>query len=187
VSEKIVAITQGRSYFIWDIKTSFPARFLSKFVTRTPAGIGLGSPFTMQLAIQEVGLARVVFASIGGMVGKLVGKRGLFYILVGSNVRAIDGPTEYSVYPANVSAKLAPKDPEKVAAHLTKKIKDVLPAKYRDNFGGVVVIDSNDIGRNVLGTDGTDDPKLYEEIFADNPLGQAHEQTPICLVFQKHS
>ncbi|MDR0591093.1 MAG: asparagine synthase (glutamine-hydrolyzing) [Candidatus Nomurabacteria bacterium] len=185
ISEKIVAITQGRSYFIWDIKAGFWARTLSKFVTHTPAGIGLGSPFTMQLAIQEVGLPRIIFASIGGVLGKLVGKRGLFYILVGSNVRAIDGPTEYSVYPANVSAKLAPKDPEKVAARLTKKVKEVLPAKYRDGFAGVVVMDSNDIGRNVLGTDASGDPKLYEDIFADNPLGQAHEQTPICLVFEK--
>ena len=115
ISEKIVAITQGRSYFIWDIKVSRPARILSRYVTRTPAGIGLGSPFTMQLAIEEAGLPRVLYASAGGAIGKLIGKRGLFYELVGGDIRAIDGPTEYSVYPANVSAKLAPKDPDAVA------------------------------------------------------------------------
>ncbi|MBI1862529.1 asparagine synthase (glutamine-hydrolyzing), partial [Candidatus Microgenomates bacterium] len=47
VSEKVVAIAQGRSYFIWDIKPGVLARVLSKHVTRTPFGIGLGSPWTM--------------------------------------------------------------------------------------------------------------------------------------------
>src|SRR5262249_35291857 len=64
ISEKIVAITQGRSYFIWDVKPSFWAKALSRFVVRTPHGIGLGSPWTMQLALQEAGLPRVLFAAV---------------------------------------------------------------------------------------------------------------------------
>jgi asparagine synthase (glutamine-hydrolysing) len=184
ISEKIVAISQGRSYFIWDIKAGFWARLLSRFVTRTPTGIGLGSPFTMQLAIQEVGLPRILLASAGSVIGKLIGKRGLFYTMAGGDIRAIDGPTEYSVYPANVSAKLPPKDPSLVAARLSERIRSVLPEGYRDRFVGVVVIDANDIGRNVLGTDCPGDPRLYEEVFADNPLGQAHQQTPLSLVFE---
>ncbi|HET7397678.1 MAG TPA: asparagine synthase (glutamine-hydrolyzing), partial [Intrasporangium sp.] len=135
ISEKIVAITQGRSYFLWDIKVGRPARILSRYVTRTPAGIGLGSPFTMQLAIEEAGLGRVLYASAGGAIGKLIGRRGLFYDLVGGDIRAIDGPTEYSVYPANVSAKLAPKDPDAVAARLSAAIRERVPAAYRDTFG----------------------------------------------------
>ena len=118
LSEKVVAITQGRSYFVWDIKVGRPARVLSRYVTRTPAGIGLGSPFTMQLAIQEAGLPRVLYAAAGGAVGKVIGRKGLFYELVGNDISAIDGPTEYSAYPSNVSAKLAPKDPDAVAARL---------------------------------------------------------------------
>jgi asparagine synthase (glutamine-hydrolysing) len=188
VSEKIIAITQGRSYFIWDIKVNWWARTLSKFVTRTPAGIGLGSPFTMQLAINEAGLPKVLYASAGGAIGKLLGKKGVFYNLVGENVRAIDGPTEYSVYPANVSAKLAPKDPDKVSNELTSALKEHLAQtnkRVADSLEGVVVIDSNDIGRNVLGSDL---PRhlwpTFEAIFADNPLGQTNEQTPICAIFE---
>lgn len=184
ISEKIVAITQGRSYFIWDIKVSRPARVLSRYVTRTPAGIGLGSPFTMQLAIQEAGLARVLYASAGGAVGKLIGKRGLFYELVGGDIRAIDGPTEYSVYPANVSAKLAPKDPDEVAARLSAAIRARVPEAYRDTFGGTVVMDANDIGRNVLGKDAPGPKERYELMFGDNPLGQGSEQTPMAIVFE---
>lgn len=185
ISEKIVAITQGRSYFIWDIHTGWWARFLSSRVTKTPYGIGLGSPWTMQLAIQEVGLPRILYATIGGAVGKLLGKRGVFYNLVGSNIRAIDGPTEYSVYPSNVSAKLAPKDPEKVARALSEAIRAHLPAKAAACFQGCVVIDSNDIGRNILGQDTAQPDQLFADIFGDNPLGQADEQTPLAVVFKQ--
>lgn len=185
ISEKIVAITQGRSYFVWDIKVSWWARTLSRFVRRTPYGIGLGSPWTMELAIREVGLPRILFASIGGAIGKVFGKRGVFYNLVGSDIRAIDGPTEYSVYPANVSAKLAPKDPDQVAARLTEAIKKAVPAEYADRYAGTVVIDANDIGRNVLGKDAAGDRTQYEAVFGDNPLGQTNEQTPLAIVFEK--
>ncbi|MFW5469225.1 asparagine synthase (glutamine-hydrolyzing) [Knoellia sp. CPCC 206435] len=183
ISEKIIAITQGRSYFIWDIKVGKPARVLSKYVTRTPAGIGLGSPFTMQLAIEEAGLPRVLYAAAGGAVGKVIGRKGLFYELVGNDISAIDGPTEYSAYPSNVSAKLAPKDPDQVAARLSAGIRGRVPTAYTQQFAGTIVMDANDIGRNVLGSDVPDDKARFEEMFADNPLGQGSEQTPMALVF----
>ncbi|MFC7625331.1 hypothetical protein [Microlunatus sp. GCM10028923] len=184
ISEKIVAITQGRSMFVWDIKVSWAARVLSRFVTRTPTGIGLGSPFTMQLAIGEAGLPRILFASAGSVVGKLAGKSGVFYQLVGHDVRAIDGPTEYSAYPSNVSAKLPPKDPDKVAAELTAAIRPLLPEPYASTFAGTVVMDANDLGRNALGQDVPGEPQVYEEMFADNPLGQGSQQTPLAIVFE---
>lgn len=184
VSEKIVAITQGRSYFVWDIKPGFWARFLSRRVTKTPYGIGLGSPWTMQLAIQEVGLARILYASFVGGIAKLFGKKGVFYKLAGSDVRAIDGPTEYSVYPSNVSAKLPPKDPDKVAVELSEVLRQTLPAEVLTQFQGCVIIDSNDLGRNVLGQNTQASETLLEAIFVDNPFGQGDEQTPLAVVFE---
>lgn len=184
LSEKVVAITQGRSYFVWDIPVGRPARVLSRYVTKTPMGIGLGSPFTMQLAIDEVGLPRILYAAAGGAVGKAIGRKGLFYELVGNDIRAIDGPTEYSAYPSNVSAKLPPKDPDAVAARLSAAIRERVPAPWRDTFAGTVVIDANDVGRNVLGSDvPTGEWTRLEEMFADNPLGQTQEQTPMGVVF----
>jgi asparagine synthase (glutamine-hydrolysing) len=185
ISEKIVAISQGRSYFIWDIKPGLFARLLSKFVVKTPHGIGLGSPWTMQLAIREAGLPRILYAAVGGVVGKALGHKGWFYILAGSDVRAIDGPTEYSVYPSNVSAKLPPKDPDVVARQLTDAIKKDLAPELTANFRGVVVIDANDLGRNILGHNVVMSTDELEEIFADNPLGQGSERTPLCVVFDK--
>jgi asparagine synthase (glutamine-hydrolysing) len=185
VSEKIVAISQGRSYFIWDIEPSWAARTLSRFVVRTPYGIGLGSPWTMQLAIDEAGLPRILAASALGAAGKVVGRRGLFYRVAGHSVRAIDGPTEYSAYPSNVSAKLAPARPDEVSAsllaELTRRLEaagHTVPAR---TLRGVVVIDANDIGRNVLGQAADRPASFFEALFADNPLGQGSELTPIAV------
>ena len=185
VSEKIIAISQGRSYFIWDIEPSWWARTLAKFVVKTPYGIGLGSPWTMELAIREAGLPRILFAAGVSAAGKAIGRRGLFYQVAGHSVRAIDGPTEYSVYPANVSAKLAPAHPDRVSSKLRATIKATLTdaglATLADTLSGVVVIDANDIGRNVLGSDADRPEEFYENLFGDNPLGQGSEQTPLAV------
>jgi asparagine synthase (glutamine-hydrolysing) len=182
VSEKVVAISQGRSYFLWEIKPSFAARKLQKFVVRTPAGIGLGSPETMQLAIQEAGLARIVAASAAGAVGKVVGRKGLFYQLAGPAVRAIDGPTQYSLYPSNVSAKLAPADPGKAASELADRLRGSLSGQAAATFQGVAIIDANDLGCNILGQASTVSEEKIAEIFKDNPLGQGAQRTPLAVV-----
>ncbi|WP_307723829.1 asparagine synthase (glutamine-hydrolyzing) [Terrabacter aerolatus] len=182
VSEKVVATTQRRSFYVWDIPVTRSARLLSRHVTRTPAGIGLGSPFTMQLAIDEVGLPRVLVAAAAGGVGRLVGRRGVFYTVAGGDVRAIDGPTEYSVAPANMSAKLGPKDPSAVAATLSAAIRSALPEGLAATFAGTVVVDANDLGCNVLGTDASTPVERLERMFADNPLGQGSQQTPLAVV-----
>jgi len=203
VSEKIVAISQGRSKFLWEINPGVWAKILSSFVTKTPTGIGLGSPWTMQLAINEVGLFKISYSAVVAYLSKLVGIKGLFYEMVGPMIRSIDGPTEYSVFPSNVSAKLGPKEPQKVAEEISMSLRSASwrrsnldsigivtsPAKrgprddnWINNLLGVVVIDANDIGVNVLGNSTKLDNKLIEKIFKDNPMGQTDEQTPITLV-----
>ncbi len=181
VSEKIVAITQGRSYFTWEIEPGRAARTLSRYVVRTPYGIGLGSPWTMQLAIDEAGLPRILLAAAAGAAGKVFHRSGWFYRVAGHRVNAIDGPTEHSTYPSNVSAKLPPKDPEEVATQLRGVIAAALSEQAARHFGGVAVIDANDLGRDVLGQDSDRADAFFEALFADNPLGQGRQQTPIAL------
>lgn len=182
VSEKVVAVAQGRIFNVTDIRSGAWARLLSRYVLRTPYGVGLGHPATMQLAVQEVGLPRVLAAAAAGAVGKAVGRRGLFYRVAGSAVRAIDGPTEYSAYPANVSAKLAPRDPDRVAQEISSAIRAALPAEFAERFAGTVIIDANDFGQDILGQDADLPDAVLVEAFADNPLGQAREQTPFAVV-----
>ncbi|MEK7103155.1 MAG: coenzyme F420-0:L-glutamate ligase [Patescibacteria group bacterium] len=172
ISERIVAISQGRAFPIKDIKPSRMANFLVKYVHKSPYGIGLGSPWTMELAIREAGFVRILFAALASAVTKPLGMKGVFYKVVGNNINAIDGPCSYTLPPYNEYAKLGPKDPDRVA----RRIKDVLKCE-------VVIIDANDLGVNVLGrSDKKITDSLCEAIFRDNPLGQSKEQTPLCIV-----
>ena len=172
VSEKIVAISQGRAYPIDEIKPSFWARLLSHFVTKSPYGIGLGSPWTMELAIREAGLPRILFAAFVSAITKPFGIRGMFYRVAGRNVSAIDGPTPYTLPPYNRYAKLPPKDPEEVARRISREIG--VP---------VVIVDANDLGVEALGISHPEiSHDFVKAVFRDNPLGQASQQTPLCIV-----
>jgi len=94
VTEKIVAITQGRSFTLDEIHPRPLARFLSKYVTRTSYGIGLGMPETMEMALRECGTPRILFAAAVSAVTKLFGRRGDFYRIAGDKARAIDEQNE---------------------------------------------------------------------------------------------
>ena len=170
-SERMVAITQGRSHPMTSIRPGRLARFLVRFVTRPGYGIGLGTAETMQLAIDEVGAPRILLAAAVSGVTKPFGVHGLFYRIAGRQAAAIDGPTSYTIAPYNQAATLGPRDPHGVARQLAEAI-DV----------PVAVIDANDAGCNVLGLSRGLPRSTVERLFADNPLGQAAEQTPIAVV-----
>lgn len=172
ISERIVAISQGRAWPIKDIVPSFFAKLLSKFVHKSPYGIGLGSPYTMELAIKEAGLARILFGTFFALITKPFGIKGVFYRVVGKNINAIDGPCDYTLPPYNKYAKLGPKDPDKVADKISKELSC-----------DVVIIDANDLGVAILGKSNKNiQDKFYKNVFKDNPLGQSSEQTPLCIL-----
>ena len=173
MSEKILAISQGRAFPIDEIKPSLLARFLVKFVYKSPYGIGLGSPWTMELAIRSVGRLKIIGAAIIAGIGKLFGKRGVFYNILDESVRSIDGPCDCTLPPYNKYAKMAPYKPNEAAARLTEAM----------DGHKVIVVDANDIGVNILGKPSPElSDELLSQIFKDNPLGQGKEQTPLCIV-----
>jgi len=172
ISEKIVAITQGRAWRIEDIHPSWLAKQLVRFVHKSPHGIGLGSPWTMELALREAGAWRILLAAAASAVTKPFGVRGVFYRVCGRNVAAIDGPCDYTLPPYNGYAKLGPADPNGVAKTLAKQIGH-----------DVVIIDANDLGVEVLGRSSANVAVDFsKKLFRDNPLGQSRQQTPLCLV-----
>ncbi len=171
VSEKAVAITQGRAYPLTSVKAGWLAKILSTFVLKTPVGIGLGSPQTMQLAIEEVGVARILVAAIIGGLGKVFRIRGLFYIVAGHGARSIDGAVPYAIPPYNNYVSKGPRDAAGVARHIAEKL-----------GVNVAIVDANDIGVNILGASKGVDKKLIAKIIKDNPLGQSDEQTPIGII-----
>ncbi|MFH8249902.1 coenzyme F420-0:L-glutamate ligase [Microbacterium sp. B2969] len=174
VTEKIVAITQGRSYPIDSIKPRRLAFFLSKFVVKTPYGIGLGMPETMEMALRECGTIRILFAAGVSAVTKLFGRKGDFYRVAGDKARSIDGPTSGTIPPYNKAVVLGPERPRAVAARL----KGLL-----GNGVEVAVVDINDIGGNILGSTLLKErEKQLVAILRDNPLGQGHQSTPLGIV-----
>lgn len=174
VTEKIVAITQGRSYRLDEIKPRKLALFLSKYVTRTPHGIGLGMPETMEMALRECGTPRILFAAAVSAVTKALGRKGDFYRIAGDKARAIDGPTDGTIPPYNKAVVLGPERPREVARHLKQLL---------GGIAEVAVVDINDLGGNILGS--TVDRAREKQLVAilkDNPLGQGHESTPLGVV-----
>ncbi len=174
VSEKAVGGSQGR-YFVLgedDLHVRPLARFLSRYVTRTPGGIGLGMPETMECALRECGTIKILFAALAGGFTKLLGRKGDFYRIAGTCARSIDGPTRGTIPPFNNAVSLAPLDPEGVSKKLSER------------FGcAVAVVDINDLGGNILGCFPLEkDRNLLLEILQDNPLGQGKAQTPAGIV-----
>jgi F420-0:gamma-glutamyl ligase-like protein len=177
ISEKVEAITQGRSRPVAEIVPGPLATLLSRFVRRTPVGIGLGIPATMHLALQEVGAPRILLATAAAAVTRPFGVRGVFYRVAGPRAAAIDGPTPGTIPPYNTHAKLPPAEPDQVATRLARSLSALAGGTV-----DVAVIDANDIGVAILGSSGTLDRGLLLSLLQDNPLGQGSEQTPIALI-----
>lgn len=172
VSEKMVAITQNRSISINDIKPSWLAEFAVKYTYKNPGGLGIATPWTMQMVIQEAGVLRFLFASFLSIITKPFGIRGMFYRVIGQRAKAIDGPIPHAMPPYNERVTLTPLNPTEVA----KAIKN-------ETGHDAVIIDANDLGVEVLGKSSNSIQDSWAcAVFKDNPLGQGREQTPLCIV-----
>jgi F420-0:gamma-glutamyl ligase-like protein len=172
ISEKAVACTQNRAIPMEDIKPRKLAVILSKYVTKTPHGIGLGIPETMEMALRECGILRILFAAVCSVIGKLLGKSGWFYMVAGPKARGIDGPTHGTIPPYDHYVVLTPAEPGKVAKELAAHL-----------GCEVAIVDINDLGANILGYSSKElEQQPLEQILGDNPLGQGGECTPMGII-----
>lgn len=173
-SEKMIACTQGRAIPIKDIHPRPLAKFLSSKVYKNPGGIGLAMPETMEMALRECGVPRILFAAACHCVGRLFGKKGWFYIVAGRKAASIDGPCHYTLPPYNQYVVLGPAEPDKVAKDLSAVLNGAL----------TMIVDINDLGGEILGSSEKIDTDLYRAILKDNPLGQSSQCTP-CGIIRK--
>src|SRR3989344_9687183 len=138
--QKIISIIQKKIVYKKDIKVGFWAKFLSKFVKKTPYGFSVGNPLKMQVAINIAGLLRVLLASFLGFTAKLLGITGVFYRVVGNQVSEIDGFYGEAFSQYSDMGILGPKDC------------DALCDNLKNEFGlAFAVADVNDLGGNILG------------------------------------
>jgi F420-0:gamma-glutamyl ligase-like protein len=179
ISEKALAISQGRGRPVDEIHCTTAAKVLSRFVTRSPIGIGLGHPTTMQLAIDEVGLGRILLATAAAGVTRPFGRHGVFYRVAGSRVNAIDGPSHANLPPFDHWAMAAPLDSEGEARRIAAAISDRYGARI-----DVAIIDANDLTSEVFAITNGFSVATLRGLVSDNPLGQSAEQTPFGLIRQ---
>lgn len=172
ISEKAVACTQNRAIPMEDIKPRKLAVTLSRYVTKTPAGIGLGIPETMEMALRECGTLRILFAAFCSVIGKIFRQKGWFYIVAGAKARGIDGPTEGTIPPYDHYVVLTPEQPRGTARALAAALGHP-----------VAIVDINDLGANILGFS-EKEPSMEQlgRILGDNPLGQSSECTPMGII-----
>ena len=171
--QKIVSILQGRVVFKKEIKVGFWAKFLSKFVKKTPYGFSVGNPLKMQVAINLAGLPRILLAAFLAGISKIFKIYGVFYRIAGNKINQIDG-FYGEIFPQYAEIGiLGPRDCHQLCQQLKEK--------YGFSF---VVADINDLGGNILGKsqdlEGKDD--LLLALLKDNPAGQLNFQTPIIII-----
>ncbi len=172
ISESPLAITQGRAIPVSEIRVSPLARLLSRYVAKVPYGIGLGAPTSMQCAIEETGVLRILLAAFIGAIGKVIGRKGDFYRVAGMQAALVDAATTSPVPPYNETVIKGPKDPQKVCEQLT--------AEFGHSFA---VMDINDIGGSwMIGGSKGLSKQFMEAVMNDNPQGQGAELTPFCIV-----
>lgn len=172
ITEKAVACTQRRAIPLKDIHPRPLATFLSKFVLKTPYGIGLGMPETMEMALRECGTIRILFAAFVSAIGKLFHQRGWFYKIAGYKARSIDGPCHFTLPPYNHYVVLGPDKPDEAALEISQRV-----------GAPIAITDINDLEGQILGTSSKSmDRELLCKILKDNPLGQCSEQTPMGII-----
>lgn len=151
----------------------FFAKFLSKFVKKTPYGFSVGNPLKMQVAIDLAGLPRIILASFLGGVSKLIGISGVFYRVAGNQISQIDGFYGEAFWQYERMGILGPKDVDSLC--------DSKKSKFGLSFA---IADINDLGGNILGAskDIKKMEKIMLKILKDNPAGQSNQQTPIIIL-----
>lgn len=178
ISEKIIALCQNRVIYKEDLKVGFWAKFLSKFASKSTAGQGVANQLKMAYCIKKAGLLKTIWASICSAVGKIFGKKGAFYEIVGQEVAGLDGfyPNVFEEY-GNYGIE-NPENPNEVCKEIEEKTG--IPC---------MIVDANDLGQELLGCS----PKMSEQfeqsemlgMIKDNPAGQGKQLTPIILIRKK--
>jgi len=168
VAETAVAIAQGRFIGAETIRPSRLARVLAR---RAGALATINQPESLQLVIDQVGAWRVFGAAVLQVAGRAVGRRGVFYELLGEAIAAIDGYTG-TLPPYERAIVLGPAEPDRVSAELAAAL-DL----------HIAIVDANDLRRaKALGASPRVVREAVESALLGNPAGNGDEQTPLVIL-----
>jgi hypothetical protein len=168
IAETAVAIAQGR--FI-GAETIRPSRLARGLARRAGALATVNQPESLQLVIDQVGAWRVFGAALLHVAGRAIGRRGVFYELLGEAIAAIDGYTG-TLPPYERAIVLGPAEPDRVSAELAAAL-----------GLHVAVVDANDLRRaKALGASPGVVRENVERALLGNPAGNGDEQTPLVIL-----
>ena len=168
ISETAVAIAQGQAVPAEYVRPSKIAYALSR---RAGALATVNQPESLQIVIDQVGAWKVLYASMMHVVGRVVGRRGMFYEIMGEAITAIDGYTG-TLPPFERTIVFAPQNP------------DAFSQSVYDRIGvACTVVDANDLEKaKVLGASSGVSRESVERALLSNPHGNGDEQTPIVVL-----
>ncbi|HEV3155222.1 MAG TPA: coenzyme F420-0:L-glutamate ligase [Candidatus Baltobacteraceae bacterium] len=168
VSETAVAIAQGQAVSAEFVRPSRIAYALSR---RAGALATVSQPESVQIVIDRVGVWKVLYASVMQVVGRLAGRRGVFYEILGEAITAIDGYTG-TLPPFERTIVFAPLNPDAFAQSV-----------YERTGVACTVVDANDLEKaKVLGASTAVNRRNVELALLSNPHGNGDEQTPIVVL-----
>ena len=168
VSETAVAIAQGRSIRAEAIRPSRLARLLAQ---RAGSYATVNQPESMQLVLEKAGTLKVLAAAAAGAAGRIIGRRGDFYRILGSAVAEIDGYTG-TLPPYERHIVLGPEQPAHAA--------DAIAAEV---CAHACVVDANDLGKaEILGASAGVHADVVRQCLLSNPAGNSDQQTPIVVL-----
>ena len=173
-SERVIALCQGRIVTEDECKPGFWAKVLSRFVHQTSAGPGMGLPVKMQFAINICGLGKVLWAALCAGVGKLFGRHGVFYDMLGEEVTGLDGFYGEDIPEYEHMGVRVPSNPGAVCDEVFEKTGVVM-----------MIVDANDLNVELLGRGEQLKGWSKEDLLAlirDNPAGQDRQLTPFVLI-----
>jgi len=173
LSEKLVAISQGRVIHRSLVQPGLLAKMIVKGVAKLKDDVGFSDPAKMQVAIYRAGWWRMLAAMTVGGITRVFGRHGDFYRVAGHRVSEIDGFNPHTIKPFNEFAMLGPEEPQRDA-------QDV-----EDATGWpTVIMDANNVNVEILGLSrGVPLSRASARlVLLDNPIGQSDEQTPIVVV-----
>jgi ribosomal protein S28E/S33 len=168
VSETAVAIAQGQAVPAEYVRPSKLAYALSR---RAGALATVSQPESLQIVIDSAGRWRVVYASVMQLLGRLAGRRGMFYEILGEQIAAIDGYTG-TLPPFERTIVFAPQNPDAFAQSVFERTRI-----------GCAIVDANDLEKaKVLGASQDVNRFNIELALLANPHGNGDEQTPIVVL-----
>ena len=168
LAETGVAIAQSRFIAAESIRPSRLALVLSR---RAGPLATVSQPESLQLVIDQVGARKVVWAALAHVFGRLRGRRGVFYEILGEAIAAIDGYTG-TLPPYERAIVFGPAEPDRVATDLAATL-----------GVHVAIVDANDLRRaKTLGASPQLDRDAVEHALIGNPHGNGDEQTPIVVL-----